>query len=309
MKNLRAIDLNLLVTLDSFIAECNVTRAANRLGLSQPAASNTLKRLRDLFGDELLVRSATGMTPTARAIELQKELVPILRGVERVFETRLSFDSSTSIAQFTLRMSDVLEALLLPQLMKSFLEEAPSAALNIVHLSPQDTVDALEGDRLDAAVSMELSHPSSVKSRHLFKDRMVCVMRRGHRAATKALTVKRFLAERHVRVSISPTDQRFVDNILAQMSLNRDIALQTQHWTVLAAMLRQTDLLSVMPESLARGLGSDLTLRSLPFASLPFDWKIYWHSRHDSSPGHAWVIELIARSARKNLSNFLVSAI
>lgn len=300
MKNLRAIDLNLLVTLDAFIAERNVTRAADRLGLSQPAASNTLKRLRELFGDELLVRTSTGMMPTVRALELQKELVPILRGVERVFDSKQSFHPVTSTSLFRLRMSDVLEALLLPKIMASFIGEAPHAALNIVHLSPQDTIDALEGDRLDVAVSMGLSHPNSIKSRSLLGDKMVCVMRRGHRLASKPLTVRRFLKERHVRVSISPTDQRFVDNILAQMSLNRDIAMQTQHWTVVAAVLRQTDLLSVMPESLARGLGSEFTIRTLPFATLPFDWNVYWHRRYHSAPAHLWLINLVVRSAVPN---------
>lgn len=294
MRNLRSIDMNLLVALNAFMAERNVTRAANRLGLSQPAASSMLGRLRALFGDELLVRGATGMSPTERGLELQREIVPILRAVERMFDTRLSFDPATSTREFRLRMSDVLEALLLPRLMRNFLRQAPLATLNIAHLSPQETVDALEADRLDIAVSMGLSHSNSIRSQRLFQDRMVCVMRRGHRAASGELTIKRFLAERHVRISISPTDQRFVDNILAQSGQARDIALQTQHWTVLSSMLQETDLLSVMPESLARGLGDNLAVRRLPFVTQPFDWHAYWHKRHDGNPGQLWMIDLIA---------------
>lgn len=305
MRNLRTVDLNLLVALDSFIAEASVTRAARRLGLSQPAASNALRRLRLLFNDELLVRTSTGMALTARAVELQRELTPILRGVERIFESKLHFDPVTADSRFRLRMSDVLESLMLPGLMAAFLAEAPLASLNIVHLSPQDTIAALESDRLDVAVSMELSPPSSMRSRLLFRDRMVCVMRRGHRAAGRPLTIKSFLAERHVRVSISPTDQRFVDSILARMSLERDVALHIQHWTVLAPTLAGTDLLSVMPESLARGLGPELVRRALPFASDPFDWQVYWHSRHDNRPGQSWLIDLIVRSLPERLTQMV----
>ena len=294
MRNLRSVDLNLLVALDAFLAEGSVTRAAGRLGLSQPAASNTLKRLRELFDDELLVRSATGMSPTERALELQRELIPILRAISRVFETSLRFEPATATRQFRLRMSDVLEALLLPRLVQLFLAAAPAASLNIVHLSPQETLDALEADRLDVAVSMGLAQPGSIRSRSLFQDRMVCVMRDGHRAAAGTLTVERLLAERHVRVSISPSDRRFVDDILARLSLSRDIALHTQHWTVVAASLRDSDLVAVMPESLARGLGPGLALRELPFASQAFDWKVYWHRRHDASPARAWIVDLLA---------------
>jgi DNA-binding transcriptional LysR family regulator len=97
-----------------------------------------------------------------------------------------------------------------------------------------------------------------------------------------------------VRVSISPTDQRFVDNILAQMSLTRDIALQLQHWTLLPAVLKESDLLSVMPESFARGFGPDYAVRPLPFASSEFVWKVYWHRRHGGNPGIGWLADLIA---------------
>jgi DNA-binding transcriptional LysR family regulator len=301
LKNLRSVDLNLLITLEALVSEANVTRAATRLGLSQPATSNALRRLRELFADELLVRTAAGMIPTERALQLQKALIPVLRGIGRVFDTSLTFEPATATRQFTVRMSDVLETLLLSDLMPRFLKLAPLSALNIVHLPPQETIDALEGDRLDIAVSMGLSHPSSIRSRVLLRDRMACVMRQGHRAASGELTVQRFLAEKHVRVSLSPTDQRFVDDILIQMSLSREIAFQTPHWTVLAPMLERTDLLSVMPETLARRLGPNLAVRPLPFASKPFDWRMYWHRRHDNNPAQLWIIDQImiaAASAR-----------
>ncbi len=298
MQNLRSVDLNLLVALDAFIDERSVTRAAARLGLSQPAASNMLGRLRALFDDVLLVRTASGMRPTERGLELGEALVPILRGMERLFESRLSFDPRTTTRQFSARMSDVLGALLLPVLMPRFLREAPMASLNVVHLSPEETLDALEADRLDLAVSMGLSHGRSIDSREILHDRMVCVMRADHPATAGRMSVKRFLDQRHVRVSISPTDQRFVDNILVQKSLTRNVALRLQHWTLLPAVLRETDLVSVMPESLAKVFGDTCAVRPLPFASADFVWRLYWHRRHGGNPGLRWMTDLVAACGR-----------
>lgn len=301
MKNLRNVDLNLLVAVDAFIFECSVTRAATRLGLSQPAASNMLRRLRATFEDEILVRSPSGLRPTERASELHREVVPILRSVSRLFESSLSFDPLQSRRQFIVRMSDILEVLVLPALMSQFTRLAPLAALEVLHLSPEETIAALEGDRIDLAVSMGLAHSSSIQSRILFPDKMVCVMRRGHRAAAGKLTLERFLAERHVRVSISPTDRRFVDNTLTQLGVGREISFQTQHWTAVPSVLANSDLLAVMPASFARGFDNRLIARTLPFDSEPFDWNIYWHLRHSSNPGLNWLINLIAGSATPDL--------
>ncbi len=122
---------------------------------------------------------------------------------------------------------------------------------------------------------------------------MVCVMRKGHPAASGTLSVDRLLAERHIRVSVSPTDRRFVDNSLAALSRTRDIAFQTQHWTLLPVLLAETDLLSVMPQSLASSLGEGLVLRPLPFASASFEWTIYWHRRHGGDAGTQWLVERV----------------
>ena len=288
--NLRSIDLNLLVALDALLGEQHVTRAADRVGLSQPAMSNALSRLRHLFQDELLVRTATGMQATARALELAEPTRQVLRQIERVFESDAGFDPATSARTFTIRLSDLLGLLLLPPLLEDTGKEAASARFDIVHMPPARTVEALEKDEIDVAVSTGLAHSTSIKSMPLMRDRMVCVMRASHPAAGTKMSMKTFLAARQLRVSMSPTDVRFVDNILAKRDVTRNVALNVPHWLIVPHVLERTDLIAVMPRRLAQALSNQsLAIRNLPFASHAFDWSMYWHRRHDGNPAIAWL--------------------
>lgn len=287
--NLRSIDLNLLVALDALLSERHVTRAADKVGLSQPAMSNTLNRLRTMFSDELLVRTATGMQPTPRAIELVQPLRNLLRQVERVLESDSNFDPGTSQRTFTVRMSDILAYLILPLLVA---RRPPDAhiGLNILHLPPSATVDAIERDEIDVAVSMGLDHSSSICSQTVMRDQMVCLMRKHHPAAGSELTFDKFIEQEHIKVSMSPADLRFVDDVLAQLDHSRKIALNVPHWLVVPRILKKSDLFAVMPGRLAAALMDDeLRMTELPFESAPFDWKMYWHRRHDQSKANKWL--------------------
>jgi DNA-binding transcriptional LysR family regulator len=297
--NLRSIDLNLLVALDALLSERHVTRAADKVGLSQPAMSNALSRLRHLFQDELLVRTATGMQATARALELAEPTRQVLRQVERVFESDAGFDAATSARTFTIRLSDLLGLLLLPQLLEAIGSAAASTRFDIVHMPPARTVEALEKDEIDVAVSSGLVHSTSIKSMPLLRDRLVCVMRESHAAAGMKMSMKTFLASRQLRVSMSPTDVRFVDDILAKRGVIRDVALNVPHWLIVPHILERTDLVAVMPRRLAQALASkSLAIRDLPFASHAFDWSMYWHRRHDGNPAVAWLRARLAQAAQ-----------
>ncbi len=299
--NLRSIDLNLLVALDALLTERHVTKAAERVGLSQPAMSNALSRLRAMFEDELLVRTTTGMKPTPRASELAEPLRQVLRQVERVMVSDAGFDASQTERTFTIRMSDILACLLLPRLAAA--RPANSRiSYNTIHLSPSLTVDALERDEIDIAVSMGLEHSASIRSETLLEDRMVCLMRRLHPIKRGRLTFDSFIAQEQMKVSMSPTDLRFVDDVLAERGHRRRITLNVPHWLVVPHVLKQTDLLAVMPRHLAAVLMDDeLRMEDLPFESAPFDWMLYWHRRYDQSNANAWLRERI-RTVCTNLS-------
>ena len=292
--NLRSVDLNLLVALDALIAESQVTRAAQKLALSQPAMSNALSRLRVIFKDELLVRTARGMQPTPRALELAGPVRQILQQTERIFESDAGFAPQSAAREFTARMSDLLGYLVLPRLASRLRAEAPRISLKIVHLPPEQTVDALEADEVDFALSMALSHSRSVRAEPLFRDRMMCVMRRDHPAAHRKLTLKAFLALSHLRISMSPTDARFVDNVLAGMGLARNVTLNVPHWLTVPNIVAATDLMAVISEKVARSFDSAaLVLLPLPFASQAFAWSIYWHRRYDNNKAHQWMRALV----------------
>ena len=290
--NLRSLDLNLLVALDALLSERHVTKAAERVGLSQPAMSGALGRLRGVFKDELLVRTATGMQATPRAVELIEPLRQLLRQVERVLESDSAFDPAMSERTFALRMSDILACLMLPKLMARN-AGARRVGFNIVHLPPADTVDALERDELDVAVSMGLDHSNSIRSRKLLADRMVCLMRKDH-PARRNFSFETFISRRHMKVSMSGSDLRFVDDVLAELGHKRDIALNVPHWLLVPHVLKQTDLLAVMPGHLAAALmDSGLRMVDVPFESAPFDWMMYWHRRHDQSRANCWLRDQI----------------
>jgi DNA-binding transcriptional LysR family regulator len=296
--NLRSLDLNLLVVLDALLEERHVTRAATRIGLSQPAMSNALSRLRAMFGDTLLLRTPHGMEPTPRAIALAGPVRRALRQVQRLLDAEEAFDPATCRQGFTLRMSDLLGRLLLPALMTRLRAEAPGVSLDIVHLPPTQTVDRLEADQCDLAVSMGLVHGNTIQMEPAMADRMVCVMRADHPLAHHELTLEAFLELGHLKVSISPTDSRFVDDVLARDGLQRRVVLNLPHWLVVPEVVRGSDLAAVMPERLARVFEAEggLALRALPFASAGFQWAIYWHRRHEGSRALGWLRGMLRRT-------------
>lgn len=296
--NLRAVDLNLLVIFDALMAERHVTRAALRIPMSQPAMSNALARLRHVFKDDLFIRSGRSMEPTPRALELGESVRHILRQTERLMSSEVGFDPATAVREFTGRMSDLIGYLVLPRIIAAMSQQAPQVTLDILHMSPDRSVKALEADQLDFAVSMQLKHTTSICSQPLFADRMVCVMRADHPLARKrAFTLQSFLKAAHLRVAMSPTDIRFVDNVLADKGLARQVVAKVPHWLLVPPILQESDLIAVISGKLATQLASSgLAALPLPFESEPFTWDIYWHRRNDNSAAHQWVRGLIKSS-------------
>jgi DNA-binding transcriptional LysR family regulator len=223
----------------------------------------------------------------------------VLRQVERVLTADSGFEPSLCERRFVLRMSDLLSRLFLPGIARALLYEAPLASLEIAHLSPAQTVQALETDNCDLALSMRLEHGGSIMRQPMLPDRMVCVMRQGHPAARGRFDLERLLKLQHLRVSISPVDSRFVDDALARLGRRRKVAANVPHWLVVPEVLRATDLVAVMPERLADVLAraaDGFSRRNLPLEETAFEWALYWHRRHEGSAQHAWLRGLVANS-------------
>ena len=290
-QGLRSVDFRLLLALDALIAERHVSRAAAAVGLSQPAMSHALAKLRQQFDDPLLARTSTGFEPTPKALELIDPVREAIRQVNGLFTQGLTFDPLTSVDVFTVRMGDMNEVLFLPELLRRLQERAPNIALTVQHLPPSETVRALEASAIDFAVSALIKHSKSVDSLELAKDRMVCIMRRGHPAATGRLTTRDFLALRHLRIVQSVGDTRFVEEALLKRGLQRRVMATTPHWLAASYLIEHSDLVTALSESMVCRLNSDgrFAVRPLPVGGTEFSWRLYWHRRYDGRPAHRWI--------------------
>ncbi|WP_323120154.1 LysR family transcriptional regulator [Burkholderia alba] len=297
--NLRSIDLNLLVILDALLSEKQVTRAGQKVGLTQPAVSNALARLRYVFKDEILVRTTVGMELTPRAKALIAPIRQIMQQIEELFELDYQFNPFTSERHFTIRMSDLTELLMLPALLRRMHDTAPCIGMDIMHLSGAKTLEALESGRLDMAISAGLEHSGTLSSQTVLQDRMVCVLSRTHPDANRPLTLDQFLALDFLNVSINPVDHSLIDNLLASMNCTRRIAHNVPHWLVVPNMLDALPFAVIMSERHASSLGdARLVIRELPLAMEPVTWSLYWHRRHDASNAHAWLRQCIVEIAQ-----------
>jgi DNA-binding transcriptional LysR family regulator len=291
---LRSVDFRLLLAFEALIAERHVSRAAAAVGLSQPAMSHALAKLRQQFHDPLLARTSTGFEPTPKALELIEPVREAIRQVNRLFSEGPAFDPLTSSESFTIRMGDMNEVLFLPALLRRLQERAPNIAVTVQHLPPSETVRALEASAIDFAVSALIKHSKSVQSLELAKDRMVCVMRRGHPAAAGRLTTRAFLALRHLRIVQSTGDMRFIEEALFKHGLQRKVMATTPHWLAASYLVETTDLVTALSESMVRRLNVDgrFAVRPLPVGGGEFSWRLYWHRRYDARPAHRWIRSL-----------------
>jgi len=294
--NPRALDVQLLLVFDALMTARHVTKAASLMGLSQSAFSHALGRLRERFGDPLFVRTARGMEPTVRALELAGPAREAIRQVESVFASRPYFVPSQSTESFVMRIGDANEFLLLPAILAELEAKAPNISLVVRHLSPSNTAAGLEDGTVDFAVSAFLAHSKSIRSVELMRDRMVCAMSRKPPAARQRLTMERFLALRHIRVVQDAGDLRFVDEGLHALGLKRKVMATIPHWLIALHTVAGSRLVVAASERLTRSFGAngELTARTLPVGGDHFCWRLYWHRRHDDSPSQRWMRALVS---------------
>jgi DNA-binding transcriptional LysR family regulator len=299
--DLARIDLNLLVALRALLAERSVTRAAARLGLSQPAASRALSRLRETFGDPLLVRTRDGLVPTPRAAALEAPLARLLDDV-RDLVRRPEFDPATARGRFALAAVDYVDAVLLPALAEALRARAPG--IDLVSLpSPRDPATALaalaEG-RWDLQVMrFDGDAPAGIYRRRLFGDDLVCMLRRDHPALRDGLTAETFAALDHVLITVTDDRPGPVDEALAARGLARRIAVRVPHFLAAPLVAARTDAVLTMPRLLA-GMFADwlpVALAEPPLPLAGFEIVQLWHERRHGDPAHAWLRALVREVA------------
>ena len=297
--NMRNIDLNLLVVLDALISERSVSRAANRLGLTQSAVSHALRRLRDLFGDDLLMRSAGGMDLTARAIQLAEELRVVLGQIQSMVNQRGNFDPAKSNWVFRLRVSDYVSSFLLGQLCRVMRTEAPGARLDVSHFS--EGGQELIGDEIHVRLGPDGGGLARYRRLRVFEDEFVVVMNKRHPLAKQEMTVEAYVTLVHLKVAASAIGTNLIDDALARRGLKRDIAMRVPSWLDVHPIVATTDLVAALPRRWTRTgpFAATCVVKPLPIDEVGLEIDAVWHPRHDEDPGHAWMRATIKKAMQQ----------
>lgn len=298
--DIRNVDLNLLVALDALLAERSVSRAAQRLHLSQPAASALLARLRELFGDPLLVRSARGMLPTPRALELLAPVSQVLSEINTIIQPHTAFDPATAVQTFTLSASDYSEYALLPALVDYLERKAPGVRLELRQLDLQTVEKQMESGEVDLCITALRNAPAGVHARPLYTERIVCVVRRNHPEVGARLSLEQFCNLEHILVTVRGGGfATQTDEALAAVRRKRHVRLSVPHFLMVPEMVARSDMISTLPERLARGYARKLRILEPPLKIEGFTVASIWHERNHRDPAQAWLRELLLELAQK----------
>jgi len=293
--NVGDLDLNLLRAFDAVLRDGSVTAAGDRLGLSQPAMSNALSRLRRLLDDPLFVRTPSGMRPTPFAQRLAAPVRQALDLIQTALAQQAAFDPRTSQRSFRLQLSDVGEIVFLPALLERLEREAPRVRVETGQLPQDEVSDALAAGEIDLAVGFLPELSAGVVSKRLFRDRYVCLVRADHPRIGSRITLAQFLAASHLLVSARGSAHEIVEQTLRNKGLARRIALRVPHFTVVPMILARTDHMVIVPEGLMRAIARFGRFKSLkPPVDIPaLDVKVHWHERFDQDPGIAWLRDVL----------------
>lgn len=296
--NFASFDLNLLRVFDAMMLESSTVKAGERIGLSQPAVSSALGRLRHALGDELFVRDGNRMLPTARAVELQSTVREALARVEDALSAASTFDPATARQSFMMVGSDYFSTLLMPELAARLSPLAPSATLQMIDAPSSGAFAMLGEGRADLVVDRKVETPEWIASRPLFKSWLVCVARRGHPLLAAAgvspgsqIPIETFCAVPHVLRSADGARAGTVDPALARLGLQRRIVMTVPHFQAVALAVSGSDLIGSLPVRFARlvvaQLGLDMFLP--PFESPSMEVTMYWHRRMDRDAASVWL--------------------
>jgi DNA-binding transcriptional LysR family regulator len=298
--NISAVNLNLLLVLDALLSERHVSRAARRLGLSQPAVSNALGQLRSLFGDPLLVRTSGRMVPTERALALAAPVAAAITAVKDVLAGPPAFDPARAERRFVIAATDFVEFVLLPRLLGRLEREAPGVRLQIVGWPHNRVPPTLETGDVDLMIGFYPEVPPHHFTLPLFRDEFVCILRKNHPRVGARLTLKTYTQLQHVLVTSEAGGPGVVDIELGKRNLQRTVGLRISHFLMVPSVVAATDMVAAVGRRVAESAARTLPLRILP-PPLPLPRGTVgqaWHERTNASPAHAWLRGVVADVAR-----------
>lgn len=292
---LRDVDLNLLVVFDQLLRERRVNAVAQSLGITQPAVSNALGRLRRLLGDELFLRTSRGMEPTPFAAQLSEPIAYALGTIHSTLNQRVSFDPQTAARNFMLAMADIGEIYFLPPLMDKLAQVAPNISISTVRNAAVNLKDEMETGRVDLALGLLPDLKAGFFQRRLFRHRYVCMFRKGHALDKRTMSLAEFSAADHVVVVAAGTGHGKVDQLLTDSGIRRRVRLRVPHFVAVGHILAETDMIATVPERFAQRCTEPFGLKYVPHpAKLPeIAINLFWHAKVHREPGNQWLRNLI----------------
>jgi DNA-binding transcriptional LysR family regulator len=296
--NLKSVDLNLLVSFDVLVSERNVTRAAERLSMTQSALSHALRRLRVTFGDPLLRRGPRGMEPTERALALRQPVKDVLGEIQSILTSKTAFDPTTARRTFRLSMSDAMSVEALPLIVRRLRKLAPHIDLLVTTCGPREACARIEADQVELAIGVYPHLPTGLLDRELYRDKLVCVADKNHPLLKRGrMDEEAYLACPHVTVAPNLDSGIQLDDIFAAMGLVRRVVATVPHYLAVPGLIRGTDLVAHTRRRLVEVLrtASGLVIFPIPVKMKVPDlsFRQIWHPRHDADAGHRWLRALI----------------
>lgn len=296
------LDLQLLRAFDALLRERHITRAAERLEISQSSMSVSLAKLRDLTGDELLMRSGTGWMPTELALLLWPRVQEAIVALERVLEPA-RFDPAAASQTFRLIVIDYIDLLMMPAVMRRVRREAPGVRLHVLQTNPHHFAEMMAAGELDLALTYFPNAPEHLKGRRLFSDRFLGLAARAHPVHRTTLDVAAFCALPHVTIELVSAQiyNVQIDAALEPHGLRRQVRMTKPNFLALPFVLETSDMVASIPARLARRMMrmAEVEPFDIPLDLPTFDVRMLWHPRTDHSPAHAWLREVMADCARE----------
>lgn len=288
---LKDIDLNLLLVFHQLLMERRVNAVADKLGLSQPAVSNALNRLRRLLGDELFLRTAKGMEPTPYAAQLAEPIAYALTTIHSSLNQRASFDPASSDRKFSLGITDIGEIYFMPKLMQKLADVAPGVSVSTVRNTAVNLRDEMESGHVDLAVGLLPQLSTGFFQRALFKQRYVCMFRAGHPLDRPTLSLKDFESAQHVTVISAGTGHAKVDEYIERKGVRRNIKLTVPHFVAVGHIVANTDMIATVPERYAAESAKPFDLKYVthPLPMPEIGINVFWHAKYHKEPGNQWL--------------------
>jgi DNA-binding transcriptional LysR family regulator len=293
--NIMDIDLNLLRAFDAIATEGSVTVAGERIGLSQPAMSNALARLRQLFDDPLFVRTPRGMRPTPFAQQLAQPVREALRLIQGALQQHAGFEPGSSGNTFRLSMSDIGEMVFLPGLLERVKRDAPGVKIEVVRSPIKDIHAALEAGELDLAIGFLPGLTTGMRQQSLFRETYVCMLRADHPVIGAKISAKQFREAAHVLVSYVGTGHQVIEETFIKEGLSERIAARVPDFLVVPMILERTELVVTVPSRVAAVFArtGNFKVLKLPVDMPSFEVRLHWHQRFNQDPANRWLRKLM----------------